>query len=315
LASPALAQQPAAAKPADAADSPAAAAVDATLTPLRRVLVSGQPARFELRVAANEDAEVPATVLRGVHLERAIEDGSPITIGAAVDGSELLAGGTTIIRQIEVDLQVMAKPTGELTRVTVSWPGLSGATTSLEVAPDQSGIDIEALNLAETKVMLVTNFGTMTLRFFPDLAPNHVRNFIKLAKSGFYDGTRFHRVIRNFMIQGGCPNTKEGAEGAPGTGNPGYTIDAEFNDRRHTKGVLSMARGADINSAGSQFFICHGDASMLDGKYTAFGELVDGMDTLDKIADVPVTANEYGETSRPTRPVHLDKAIVLPAFK
>jgi peptidyl-prolyl cis-trans isomerase B (cyclophilin B) len=156
----------------------------------------------------------------------------------------------------------------------------------------------------------------MVVRFWPDKAPKHVRNFIKLSKEGFYDGTKFHRVIKDFMIQGGCPNTKEGATGRPGTGSPGYTVPAEFNkDIRHVKGVLSMARSSDPNSAGCQFFVCHGDASSLDGSYSAFGTLDAGYDTLEKIVNVRVEPNDMGEPSSPVEPVHLYAAVVLPVKK
>jgi peptidyl-prolyl cis-trans isomerase B (cyclophilin B) len=156
----------------------------------------------------------------------------------------------------------------------------------------------------------------MTVGFRPDKAPNHVKNFVKLAKEGFYDGTKFHRVVKGFMIQGGCPNTREGAKGMPGTGNPGYSVNAEFNDIRHERGVLSMARSQDPNSAGSQFFVLHGTAPHLDNQYSAFGQLVSGLDTLDKIASVPVRQQpQGGETSAPVEPVHLHQAVVLPAFK
>ncbi len=125
----------------------------------------------------------------------------------------------------------------------------------------------------------------MVLEFWSDVAPGHVENFIKLAKQGFYDGTCFHRVIKDFMIQGGDPNTKDEAKQRSwGTGGPGYQIKAEFNEKAHTRGVLSMARSSDPNSAGSQFFICHGDPRFLDRQYTAFGKLIKGDDVLEKIA-------------------------------
>lgn len=142
-----------------------------------------------------------------------------------------------------------------------------------------------------------TSEGEIVLEFWPDVAPGHVENFKKLAKQGFYDGTCFHRVIKGFMIQGGDPLTKEQANQSRwGTGDPGYKIKAEFNDKPHTRGVLSMARSSDPNSAGSQFFICHSDARSLDKQYTAFGKLIKGGDVLEKIAttqtapgDRPVT--------------------------
>ena len=132
--------------------------------------------------------------------------------------------------------------------------------------------------------VIKTNYGEMKLGFWPDVAPKTVENFKKLASSGFYNGTAFHRIIRGFMIQGGCPNTKAGAKGIPGTGDPGYKLKAEFNKRSHQRGVISMARSQHPDSAGCQFFICHGDASFLDGQYTAFGQVTSGMDVVEKIA-------------------------------
>ena len=152
--------------------------------------------------------------------------------------------------------------------------------------------------LKTEQAIIKTAYGDMTIAFWPDVAPKTVENFKKLAKSGFYDGTAFHRIIKGFMIQGGCPNTKEGGKGMPGTGGPGYQIKAEFNTKSHVRGVISMARSAHPDSAGSQFFICHGDAKFLDRQYTAFGELVAGDDVLEKIATVP-TRGSGGEKSEP----------------
>ncbi len=136
------------------------------------------------------------------------------------------------------------------------------------------------------RAIIHTNYGDMTVEFWPDVAPRTVDNFLKLSREKFYDGTAFHRVIKGFMIQGGCPNSKVGARGVPGTGGPGYMVKAEFNNRAHVKGVLSMARSSDPDSAGSQFFVCHGDASFLNNKYTAFGKLVSGEEVLNKIANI-----------------------------
>lgn len=133
--------------------------------------------------------------------------------------------------------------------------------------------------------IIKTSEGEMVLEFWPDVAPGHVENFKKLAKQGFYDGTCFHRVIKGFMIQGGDPLTKDEANKSRwGTGGPGHQIKAEFNDKAHVRGVLSMARSNDPNSAGSQFFICHGDPRFLDKQYTAFGKLIKGDEVLEKIA-------------------------------
>ncbi len=145
----------------------------------------------------------------------------------------------------------------------------------------------EIKRMAETTAIIETKFGNITLRFFPDVAPNHVNNFIELAGKGFYDGTVFHRIIPGFMIQGGDPNSKGPDRSRYGTGNPGYTLKAEFNNRPHKRGTLSMARSSDPDSAGSQFFICVADAPYLDGKYTVFGEVVSGMDAVDRIVSQP----------------------------
>ena len=136
--------------------------------------------------------------------------------------------------------------------------------------------------------VITTTEGTMVIQFWTDAAPKTIANFKKLARSGFYDGTCFHRVIKGFMIQGGDPNTKDPAkEAAWGMGGPGYSIDAEFNDHSHTRGVISMARSNDPNSAGSQFFICHGNPAFLDHQYTTFGKLIKGDNVLEKIATTP----------------------------
>ena len=137
-----------------------------------------------------------------------------------------------------------------------------------------------------------TKFGDITLEFLPKVAPGHVNNFVKLAKEGFYNGTTFHRVIPGFMIQGGCPNSKEGAAGMPGTGGPGYNIDAEFNAISHKRGILSMARSNNPNSAGSQFFIVHQDSTFLDSNYTVFGKVTSGMEVVDKIVEQPRNASD-----------------------
>ena len=143
----------------------------------------------------------------------------------------------------------------------------------------------EIKKMAETKAVIETKFGNIELKFFPDVAPGHVNNFIELAKKGFYDGTIFHRVIPGFMIQGGDPNSKDPDKSKHGMGGPGYTIKAEFNEKPHKKGTLSMARAAHPDSAGSQFFICVADAPFLDRQYTVFGEVVSGMDVADKIVN------------------------------
>jgi peptidyl-prolyl cis-trans isomerase B (cyclophilin B) len=142
---------------------------------------------------------------------------------------------------------------------------------------------------ATPHAIITTKLGDIELEFLSDKAPGHVKNFLDLARKAFYDGTTFHRVIPGFMIQGGCPNTKDenGSRSSHGTGGPGYNIKAEFNDTSHKRGVVSMARAQDPNSAGCQFFICVADSTFLDRQYTAFGRVVRGMDVADKIVNAP----------------------------
>jgi peptidyl-prolyl cis-trans isomerase B (cyclophilin B) len=150
----------------------------------------------------------------------------------------------------------------------------------------------EIKKMSVTKAIIETKFGNITLKFFPDVAPGHVKNFIDLAKKGFYDGTTFHRVIPGFMIQGGDPNSKDLNKSKHGQGGPGYTIKAEFNDRPHKRGTLSMARAGHPDSAGSQFFICVKDSPFLDKQYTVFGEVESGIEVVDKIVSQPRDPND-----------------------
>ena len=142
------------------------------------------------------------------------------------------------------------------------------------------------------KAVVNTNLGNIQFELLSDIAPETVRNFIKLTKSGFYDGTLFHRVIPKFMIQGGDPNTKEADKSTWGTGGPGYNIKAEFSSRSHLRGIVSMARSSDPDSAGSQFFIVTGDSTFLDREYTVFGQVVNGMEVADKIVNLPRDGND-----------------------
>jgi peptidyl-prolyl cis-trans isomerase B (cyclophilin B) len=166
--------------------------------------------------------------------------------------------------------------------------GWQGSVFSADKDPARS-----ASTNKEPHAIIKTKFGEMEVRFFSDLTPKTVENFIKLAKSGFYNGTIFHRVIPGFMIQGGDPNTKDSAKkDLYGTGGPGHNVKAEFNDTPHKRGILSMARSSDPDSAGSQFFIVVEDSRFLDYKYTAFGEVVKGMGVADKIVNQPRDAKD-----------------------
>jgi peptidyl-prolyl cis-trans isomerase B (cyclophilin B) len=163
--------------------------------------------------------------------------------------------------------------------------------------------------MSDSEVAVIkTSEGEMVVEFWPEVAPKTVENFKKLAREGFYDGTAFHRVIKGFMIQGGDPLTKdESQQNRWGTGGPGYKVKAEFNEKSHARGVLSMARSQDPDSAGSQFFICHGDAKFLDRQYTAFGQLMKGEDVLDKIATTRTTSPD-----RPVTRVNLESVNIVP---
>jgi len=159
-----------------------------------------------------------------------------------------------------------------------------------------------------------TNEGDMVIQFWTDAAPNTIENFKKLARQGLYNGTIFHRIVKGFMIQGGDPNSKDPAkEESYGAGGPGYKVKAEFNDHSHDRGVISMAREPDPDSAGSQFFICLAPVTRLDHQYTTFGKLIKGDDVLEKIGNTPVTRNSMGENSKPTKRVTIEKIDIVPA--
>src|SRR5205814_3253880 len=144
--------------------------------------------------------------------------------------------------------------------------------------------------------------------------PNMIENFKELARQRLYDGTIFHRIVKGFMIQGGDPNSKDPTkENSYGQGGPGYKVKAEFNNHSHDRGVISMARGPDPDSAGSQFFICLAPVPRLDGQYTTFGKLIKGDDVLQKISDTPVTRNSAGENSKPTKRVVIETIKIVPA--
>ena len=179
---------------------------------------------------------------------------------------------------------------------------------SQETTPDMSPSPTSSPTTNEVAV-IKTSEGEMVAELWPDVAPQTVENFKKLAREGFYDGTAFHRVIKGFMIQGGDPLTKdESKQSRWGTGDPGYKIKAEFNEKSHTRGVLSMARSQDPNSAGSQFFICHGEPKFLDGQYTTFGKLIKGDDVLEKIATTQTTPPD-----RPVKRMNVESIKIVPA--
>ena len=182
-----------------------------------------------------------------------------------------------------------------------------------DAKPTEPIKETKTVNTNEVAV-IKTALGEMVVEFWPDVAPNTVENFKKLAKSGFYDGTAFHRIVKGFMVQGGDPLTKDASKEARwGTGDPGYKIKAEFNERSHVRGVLSMARSQDPDSAGSQFFICLGDAKFLDRQYTAFGKVIKGDDILGKLGDVETVAAGGREKSKPVQRQGVDSVKIVAA--
>src|SRR6184192_2768828 len=181
-------------------------------------------------------------------------------------------------------------------------------------AAEQSNKEKTPMNSSNEVAVIKTNEGEMVVQFWTDAAPNTIENFKKLARQGFYDGTIFHRIVKGLMIQGGDPNSKDPTkESTYGAGDPGYKIKAEFNDHSHDRGVISMARGPDPDSAGSQFFICLAPVRRLDGQYTTFGKLIKGEDVLDKIGNTPVERNAQGEMSKPTKRIVIESVKIVPA--
>src|SRR4051812_19516298 len=187
-------------------------------------------------------------------------------------------------------------------------PNAATTTASIPPAP-KAASEEKPMSYYENKVAeLHTSAGEIDIRFFPDVAPNHVKNFIDLAEKGFYNGTKFHRVIPGFMIQGGDPNTISGSPATWGTGGSGKNIDAEFNSVKHKRGILSMARSNSPNSASSQFFIMVADAPSLDNQYSVFGQVTKGMEVVDKIVNAPT-----GQQDRPNSPTSIDKIVIRDA--
>jgi peptidyl-prolyl cis-trans isomerase B (cyclophilin B) len=181
-------------------------------------------------------------------------------------------------------------------------------------AADEKKAENPRMNASNEVAVIKTSEGDMVVQFWNDAAPNTIENFKKLARSNFYDDTIFHRIVKSFMIQGGDPNSKDpDKEGSYGEGGPGYKIKAEFNDHSHERGVISMARSSDPDSAGSQFFVCLAPVPRLDHQYTTFGKLIKGDDVLEKIGNTPVTRSSTGEMSKPTKRIVIESIKIVPA--
>jgi peptidyl-prolyl cis-trans isomerase B (cyclophilin B) len=291
--------------------------VRATLLADPALVSGGADVTLKLTVDVQQAAELPADVLAGVSLDVVSQGNTTQIREGKRDGTVSVGAGARIERTIKLPITKLlpAGAASAMASLQLQWPGFHGANCVVQIAPDLSKVDIDSIDLQQTKVVLITNYGDMTLAFYPAKAPETVKNFVKLAKEGFYDGTKFHRVIRNFMIQGGDPFTKDDSKQARwGQGDPGYKIKGEVNDTKHKRGVISMANSGTPDTAGSQFFICHVDAEHLDRPpgYTAFGALEAGLDVLDKIANVACGGQQK---STPLQPVVLKQAVVLPVLK
>ena len=172
---------------------------------------------------------------------------------------------------------------------------VGGAFAQVSQLTPQEFTQEEIEQMKNSAVLITTNESTILIEFYPEDAPNTVHNFLELVKRGHYDGTLFHRIIHGFMIQGGDPNTKNPDKSVWGQGGPGYNLKAEFNSRSHLRGIVSMARATDPDSAGSQFFIVTSDSTFLDKQYTVFGEVTEGMEVVDKIVNLPRDGNDCPE--------------------
>lgn len=196
-------------------------------------------------------------------------------------------GATTTTQEQMAQQKPVEQPTGKLQKWPADYPVTGDSVAVITVSIDGQPA------------------GEMVAEFYPNKAPNHVRNFKWLANNKFYDGVKFHRIMKGFMIQGGDPD-------GTGAGGPGWQVNAEFNDIKHTKGILSAARSSDPNSAGSQFFVMDGTTASLDGKYTAFGKVIKGIDVVDKVTAVAVTQGPSGEKSSPTKTIVMTSVRIVP---
>lgn len=261
--------------------------------------VSGQP--FHVRLVLEAPAD--GAKLEGWQITPAAfqVDGHALAEHGNQSALELKAGEK---KTIEVDLTKTLKTMADF---ELAWGAMPARKVRLlEAAPKElkfmDEASMPAAELARYQVLLSTNRGDILVEFWPDVAPNHVRNFLDLSSSGFYDGVTFHRVIPGFMIQGGDP------EGT-GSGSGPRRLKAEFSQKKHVRGVLSMARSSDPNSASSQFFVMHAEYPSLDGSYSAFGQVVNGMDAVDKIVNTP-----RGQGDRPMEPQVIQRAVVVKAL-
>jgi peptidyl-prolyl cis-trans isomerase B (cyclophilin B) len=279
------------------APAPADSKVTVELAAAEKIYVAGKPARVRLSIANAGPASLHTnnSVVFGVGMKVTPAEGAARTVGEAAAPANarqalLLPAGTTLTTTIDL-APLLSEPFARRGRLKVELEvaGFAATPLELEVHPDWTGWN----------AVLETSLGEMELEFFPEQAPITVANFLELAESGFYDGLSFHRVVKGFMVQGGCPN-------GDGTGDGPRTIPLEAGRTddapKHLRGTISMAHKADPDSGSCQFFVCHRDQPVLNGNYAAFGRVVSGLETLDAIAEVPCAMAPGGPDNVPSRP-------------
>lgn len=281
--------------------APAAPKIESKLESAGKYFVVGQKAKLMASLAAPGAAQALDSV--EIHSKAGEKPVQLLPMGAGVVVEPINGGG----QKRSGELTIPDLPAGPAEIFWKCGEQVVGPA-SVEILRPIRDVDWDKAEMPaidKAAVLIETDFGQMLLYFYPEKAPNTVRNFLKLAGKGFYDGVIFHRIMKDFMIQGGDPT-------GTGAGDPGYKIKAEFNDVKHAKGVISMARSQDPDSAGCQFFIVHGEhVAQLDGKYTAFGKLDDGYETLGRIASVPCDRNSRGEVSKPRQKIVMRKVSVV----
>ena len=260
------------------------------------VYISGSPFEVTVSIEAAEGGEVPAW-----HLSPAAFELGKKPLGDRGKSSVELAKGAKLTLSYDLGPAIEASGGGKGAFKLAFAGGEAREISVMQAAP--AGLDfmsMDAAELSKYRVLMETTSGDMMMEFWPDVALGHVRNFLDLSYTDFYDGLTFHRVIPGFMIQGGCPRGN-------GSGNGPRTLQAEFNDRKHVPGVLSMARTADPNSASCQFFVMHANATHLDGQYSAFGRVTSDLSVVDRIVNTPA------QSTRPTVKQEIKNATVLVA--
>ncbi len=303
-------------KPADqAVGEKALPDVEYNIKVLIPYVTPGDSIEISYGIKINKETKVRPSVLFGSGIELYLGGKSlgPITDSPADEVPMTLKKGGAVQATLPVSVNDLIRKSGLKLNQTESLELVLGfgpsARATITVVPDMSKYPLDKLDLTKTKVVIFTDFGYMVAKFFPEKAPNHVKRFVGLARKHFYDGIQFHRIVPGFMVQGGDFHTR--APGSPSDMGAQPPMKAEFNDIKHVKGILSMARTNDPDSASAQFFLMHGRAPYLDNNYTVFGQVIEGLEVIDELAKQPIGRSQSGEMSRPLKPVWIRKMIVL----